>query len=144
MLVVLDNARSSEQVEPLLPGSPTCTVLVTSRRRLSGLVTRHGAHSLDLDVLTEADARELFTRHVGVDRVAAEPEAVTELLGWCAGLPLAISIVAARAAQHPEFPLAVLAEELREESARLDALEGGELTGDLRAVFSWSYHALDQ
>jgi DNA-binding SARP family transcriptional activator/tetratricopeptide (TPR) repeat protein len=143
MLVVLDNARSSEQVEPLLPGSPTCTVLVTSRSRLSGLVTRHGAHPLGLDVFPQAEARELFTRHAGVDRMAAEPEAVTELLGWCAGLPLAVSIVAARAAQHPDFPLAGLAEELRERSARLDALEGGELTASLRAVFSWSYHALD-
>jgi tetratricopeptide (TPR) repeat protein len=143
MLVVLDNVHSTEQVEPLLPGSPTCTVLITSRRRLTGLITRHGAQSLGLDMLTQAEARELFTRHVGVDRVAAaEPEAVTELLSWCAGLPLAVSIVAARAAQHPNFPLALLAEELREESARLNALEGGEPSASLRAVFSWSYHAL--
>jgi tetratricopeptide (TPR) repeat protein len=142
MLVVLDNARSSEQVEPLLPGSPTCTVLVTSRNQLSGLVTRQGAHQLHLGVLSETEARELFTRHVGADRVAAEPAAVTELLGWCGGLPIALSIVAARVARHPTFLLAVLAEELREESARLDALEGHELTANLRAVFSWSYHTL--
>lgn len=144
MLVVLDNARSSEQVEPLLPGSPTCTVLVTSRRQLTGLVTRHSARPLDLGVLTEAEARELFTRHVGAARVATEPGAVAELLGWCADLPIAISVVAARAARHATFPLAVLAEELREESARLDALDGGELTASLRAVFSWSHHALDR
>ncbi|MER6136742.1 tetratricopeptide repeat protein [Streptomyces sp. NPDC001815] len=144
MLVVLDNVRGSEQVEPLLPGSPTCTVLVTSRRRLTGLVTRHGARPLDLGVLTEAEARELFTRHVGAARVATEPHAVAELLGWCAGLPIAISVVAARAARHATFPLAVPAEELREESERLDALDGGELTASLRAVLSWSYRALDR
>ena len=145
MLVLLDNARNTEQVEPLLPGSPTCTVLVTSRRRLTGLITLHGANSLVLDVLTKADARELFTRHVGADRVAAEPESVTELLGWCAGLPIAISILGTRAAQHASFPLAVLAKELRSaSSSQLDTLDGGELATNLRAVFSWSYQALDR
>lgn len=144
MLILLDNARDTTQVMSLLPGASTCTVLVTSRRQLAGLVARHGARLLGLNVLMDAEARELFVRYVGLERAAAEPEAVAELLGWCAGLPLAIGIVAVRAAKYSKFPLAVLAEELRAESARLDALDGGELTVNLRAVFSWSYRALDR
>ena len=143
MLIVLDNARDTAQVAPLLPGDPSCMVVVTSRHQLAGLVTAHGARLLDLDVLTEVEARELLTRHLGHGRVAAEPEAVTELLKRCAGLPLALGIVAARAVTHPGFPLSVLAEELREVSTCLDALDAGELNVNLRAVLSWSYQALD-
>lgn len=142
MLVILDNARDSEQVVPLLPGASGCTVLVTSRNRLDGLLTAHGAHPVALDVLGEVESRELLIRHLGADRVAAEPRAVAELLARCAGLPLAIGIVAARAAAAPAFSLAVLAEELRDGSDRLDALSAGELSVNLREVFSWSYHAL--
>lgn len=143
MLIVLDNARDTAQVVPLLPGSPSCTVVVTSRHQLTALVTEHGARILNLNVLTEAEARELLVRHLGSDRVVAEPEAVAELLERCAGLPLALGIVAARAVAQPEFPLSALAEELHETSARLDALDAGELGVCLRAVFSWSYYALD-
>ena len=142
MLVLLDNARSTEQVEQLLPGSAACTVLVTSRHQLNGLVVRHGARPVDLDVLTPAEARELFARHVGAERVAAEPDAVTALLHWCAGLPIALGIVAARSARHRSGGLTELAAELDEESARLDALDGGELSVNLRAVFTWSVDAL--
>jgi tetratricopeptide (TPR) repeat protein len=142
MLVLLDNAYDSAQVEPLLPGSSTCTVLVTSRRQLGGLVTAHGARPLALDVLDEAEARQLFLRHLGHDRMAAEPEAVAEFVDRCGGLPLALGILAARATAYPGFPLAVLAEELRDVTARLDALDAGELATNLRAVFSWSYRAL--
>jgi len=144
MLVVLDNARDSSQVIPLLPASPGCTVLVTSRRQLTGLVISHGARLLDLDVLPEEDARELLARYLGADRMAAEPDAVAELLTCSAGLPLALSIVAARAAAHPGFPLAVLAAELREAATRLDALETGDLTASVRAVLSSSYRTLDR
>ncbi|HZR52904.1 MAG TPA: BTAD domain-containing putative transcriptional regulator [Streptosporangiaceae bacterium] len=143
MLVVLDNARDSSQVIPLLPASPGCTVLVTSRRQLTGLVISHGARLLDLDVLPMADARELLARYLGADRMAAEPDAVAELLACSAGLPLALSIVAARAAAHPGFPLAVLAAELREAATRLDALETGDLTASVRAMLSSSYRTLD-
>ncbi|MEU1183820.1 BTAD domain-containing putative transcriptional regulator [Streptomyces sp. NPDC005820] len=142
MLIVLDNAADAEQAAALLPGSATCTVLVTSRRRLAGLASAHGARMLTLDVLTGAEARELMGRHLGEGRAAAEPEAVAALLEHCAGLPLAISVVAARAAAHPDFPLAVLAEELRDESARLDALDAGDLTANVRAAFTVSYRAL--
>lgn len=142
MVIVLDNARDTGHVSPLLPGSPTCTVLVTSRRHLGGLVTAHGAHCVDLDVIPEREARDLLTRHLGHDRVAAEPEAVDELVACCAGLPLALGIVAARATRHPGFPLAVLADELRDRSGRLDALDPGDPQTAVRTVLSWSHHAL--
>lgn len=114
MLIVMDSARDSAQVTPLLPGAPTATVLVTSRRQLPGLVTTHGARPLALDVLPTAHARQLPTEHLGAGRMAAELEPVAALLDQCAGLPLALGIVAARAAMHPELPLAGLAQELRE------------------------------
>ncbi|MEU5261356.1 BTAD domain-containing putative transcriptional regulator [Amycolatopsis sp. NPDC021455] len=142
MLIVLDNARTTGQVVPLLPGSPACVVLVTSRHRLDGLVTAHGARSLALDVLTGAEARQLLTGHLGRHGVTADPGAVAELLGHCAGLPLAIGIVAARAGRHPGFPLAALAAELRDETGRLAALDTADADVNLRAVLSWSYHAL--
>jgi tetratricopeptide (TPR) repeat protein len=140
MLIVLDNAVDSSQVAPLLPGSPTCTVLVTSRNQLGGLMATHHALPLALDVLSEHEARDLLVAHLGAERVAAEPSAVADIVARCASLPLALSIVAARASGHADFPLSTLADELAE--ARLDALDAGELSANLRAVFSWSYHAL--
>ena len=140
MLVFLDNAADSAQVAPLLPGSPTCTVLITSRGRLSGLVAAHGTRSLDLDRLPDHEAHQVLVRHLGADRPAAEPAVTAELLARCAGLPLAIGIVAARATMHPTFPLSVLAGELREHV--LDALDTGDDLVSLRAVFSWSCQAL--
>ncbi|WP_433260442.1 AfsR/SARP family transcriptional regulator [Actinosynnema sp. CS-041913] len=142
VLVVLDNAHDSAQAVPLLPGSPLCTVLVTSRHQLPGLVAGHDARPLTLDVLDPPDARELLVRHLGHHRLAAEPDAVAELVACCAGLPLALSILAARAASHPTFPLAVLAKELRLDCDRLNALNAGELSTNLRAVFAGSYYAL--
>ncbi|MEU4666655.1 BTAD domain-containing putative transcriptional regulator [Amycolatopsis sp. NPDC023774] len=142
LLVVLDNARDAAQVEPLLPGSETCTVMITSRHRLGGLGVR-GAQLLDLGELAEREARELLTRHLGDRRVAAEPAAVDDLVRWCGGLPLAISVVASRAGANPRFRLEVLARELEDASARLDALDAGDLATNVRAVFSWSYEALD-
>jgi tetratricopeptide (TPR) repeat protein len=142
MLILLDNARDTAQVAPLLPGDSACTVLVTSRHQLPALVTGHGARPLALDTLPPADARQLLTRHLGTERVRAERAAVDELLGRCAGLPLALGIVAARATMRPGLPLAQLAEELREDTTRLDALDAGELAANLRAVFSWSIRAL--
>jgi tetratricopeptide (TPR) repeat protein len=140
MLVVLDNAAGSDQVVPLLPGSPTCKVAITSRRRLVGLATNHGAAIADLDVFRSDDARRLLVDRIGVERTAREPEAVDDLVRWCAGLPLALSIVAARANLSPDLPLAALARELAD--SRLDTLDGGELTANLRAVISWSTRGL--
>ncbi|MBP2324901.1 tetratricopeptide (TPR) repeat protein [Kibdelosporangium banguiense] len=142
MLIFLDNAADSTQVASLLPGSPTCVVLITSRRHLSGLIAAHGTRSVNLDRLTDDEAYRLLARHLGADRLAAEPGVATELLDCCAGLPLAISIVAARATMHRGFSLSVLADELRDQTGRLDALDTGDNLVNLRAVFSWSYQAL--
>ncbi|RKT56730.1 AfsR/SARP family transcriptional regulator [Saccharothrix australiensis] len=142
LLVVLDNAADTAQVTPLLPGGTTATVLITSRRRLTGLVTAHCARLLPLRVLDDAEARRLLAGHLGEDRLAAEPEAVAELLDRCAGMPLALGIIAARAHCHPDFPLAALAEEFHDHAARLDALDTGHTDVNLRAVVSWSYRTL--
>jgi len=142
MLVVLDNARDTSQVRPLLPGGPGCLVLVTSRNQLSGLVAADGAYPITLDLLTEAEAHELLGRRLGTDRVTTEPQAVQEIISRCARLPLALAIVAARAATHPQFRLHTLAAELRTTGERLDVLTGDDPYSDVRAVFSWSYHAL--
>jgi len=142
MLVLIDNARSADQVLPLLPGGDTCTVLVTSRHQLTGLLAAHGAHLIALDVFDTSDARGYLVRALGAGRVAAEPDAVNALLRHCAGLPLALAIIAARAAVHPEFPLGMLADELRDASLRLAAFDSGELTANLSATFMCSQDSL--
>jgi len=142
MLVVLDNARDAEQVRPLLPGSATCLVLVTSRNQLTSLVAAEGAQPLPLDLLTRDEARQLLVRRLGEARLAAEPAAVDEVIDACAGLPLALTIVAARAVTNPKRPLGSLARELHEARNRLDVLDAGDPTADVRSVFSWSYRML--
>jgi len=144
MLIVLDNARDAEQVRPLLPGEPGCVVVVTSRNQLPGLVAVEGAHPLALDLLPADEARELLVHRLGRDRVAVEPRAVEEIIARCARLPLALAIVAARAATHPGFQLDALAGELHEARDGLDAFTGGDAATDMRAVFSWSYHTLSE
>ena len=144
MLLLLDNARSTEQVRPLLPASPGCMVVITSRSQLTGLIAAEGARPLPLAVLQSAEARELLVRRLGSDRVAGEPGAVAELIERSAGLPLALSVTCARAVTRPGAPLADLAAELRDARGRLDVLETGDALTDLRAVFSWSYQKLTQ
>ncbi|MER6145247.1 BTAD domain-containing putative transcriptional regulator [Streptomyces sparsogenes] len=142
VLILLDNARDADQVRPLLPGAPGCLVLLTSRNELTSLVVAEQAQPLPLDLLDRAEARELLARRLGSERVAAEPGAVEDVITVCAGLPLALAIVAARAATHPGFTLEALARELHDARGSLDAFDGGDATTDVRAVFSWSYHAL--
>lgn len=142
MLILLDNARDTVQVRPLLPGSAGSLVLVTSRSQLVGLVATDGAHPIALDLLTRAEARELLARRLGAARTSAEPEAVEEIITRCARLPLALAVVAARATAYRRVPLSVLARELRDSRDRLAALTADDPTTDPRAVFSWSYHAL--
>ena len=143
MLVLLDNARDAEQVRPLLPASPGCLVIVTSRSQLTSLVAVEGAFPLTLDVLADGEAQELLTRRLGPERVAADPGAAGELIRLCARLPLALSIAAARTASQPGLSLAGLAAELRDAPGRLDALDAGQAAANVRAVLSWSYQQLD-
>ncbi|MGC4772621.1 BTAD domain-containing putative transcriptional regulator [Micromonospora sp. DT44] len=144
VLVLLDNARDDEQVRPLLPGSPGSLVVVTSRNRLTGLVVNAGAHPVTLDLLAPAEARELLIARLGRGRARREETALDEIVRCCAGLPLALAVVAARAVGQPDVPLAVLASELRDSGPdRLSPLATGDPMTDVRAVFSWSYRALD-
>ena len=144
VLVMLDNARDATQVRPLLPGSPGCLALVTSRDQLTGLVAVEGARLLPLGLMTSQEACDLLTRRLGEARMAEDPESAGEIVRSCARLPLALAIVAARAVIRPSFPLAVIAAELRQATRALDPFEGGDLTSDVRAVFSWSYRALPE
>src|SRR5690606_19974494 len=108
MLVVLDNARDAEQVRPLVPGAPGCATVITSRNRLPGLVAALAAYPLPLTVLPPAEARHVLAARLGAARVAAEPDAVDALTASCGGLPLALAVVAARAATRADVSLAGL------------------------------------
>ncbi|GLI00570.1 AfsR/SARP family transcriptional regulator [Phytohabitans aurantiacus] len=137
-LVVLDNARDAEQVRPLLPGASGCLAIVTSRADLTSLIAAESAQPLALDLLTAREARELLARRLGGDRLAREPDAVDEIVARSARLPLALAIVAARAASHPGFPLRAIAAELSE----LDAFDGGAPATDVRSILTASYRTL--
>jgi DNA-binding SARP family transcriptional activator/Flp pilus assembly protein TadD len=137
MLVLLDNARDASQVRPLLPGSGTSAVIVTSRSRLPDLV---GGGLVHLDVLDDHEALTLFSRIVGAVRTAAEPDATAELLVACAGLPLAIRISAARLAARSTWTIRSLADRLCDEHRRLDELKVGDLA--VRASFEVSFASL--
>jgi DNA-binding SARP family transcriptional activator/tetratricopeptide (TPR) repeat protein len=138
MLIVLDNAGTVEQVRPLLPGAPTCAVVVTSRDSLPGLVAVDGARRLELDLLPGGDAHALLRRLVGT-RLDADPEAAHQLIGRCARLPLALRVAAEFAIAHPDLSLSELADQLADERRRLDVLDaGGDSRAAARAVFSWS------
>jgi tetratricopeptide (TPR) repeat protein len=138
MLIVLDNAQAAEQVRPLLPGSPGCLVLVTSRNRLTGLAAAEGAYLMTLGVLTEAESHDLLASNLDAGRAAAEPATIGELIVLCGRLPLALCDVAARAVARPGLPLAALSADMRDVRRRLDALETGEQVTSVRMVFSWS------
>jgi len=144
MMMLLDNAHDASQVRPLLPGSPGCMVIVTSRSQLTGLVVTEGAWPLSLDVLGADEAAELLAKRLGPDRVSAEPHAVVDLVAQSAGLPLALSVACARAVTKAGGRLADLAAELADARDRLDVLRTGEVTTDLRAVFSWSVDKLSE
>jgi tetratricopeptide (TPR) repeat protein/transcriptional regulator with XRE-family HTH domain len=144
MLIVLDNARDEQQVRPLLPASAGSLVLVTSRSELTGLAAADGARLLSLNVLAHGEATELLAARIGPARAAAEPGAISEIANLSACLPLAVTIAAARAATRPSLPVAALADELRNASGRLDALDAGDPAASVRAVFSWSVRHLSR
>lgn len=137
VLVVLDNAASEAQVRPLLPAGPGCAVLVTSRRRLTGL---EGARRLDLDVLDEAEALTLLGRVAGPDRLGDDPGAAATVVAACGRLPLAVRIAGAKLAARPEWTVGDLAARLADERRRLDELRAGDL--EVRGSAALSYRTL--
>ncbi|MGW6793675.1 AfsR/SARP family transcriptional regulator [Streptomyces chartreusis] len=139
ILVVIDDAADEQQVLPLLPGSRSCGVLITSRIRLTALP---GAHRVALEVLSETDSLKFLGNVVGTQRVQGQMEAAKELVASVGGLPLALRIVAARLAARPAWPLAAMVKRLADESRRLDELAYGEMT--VRASLSLTYDGLAQ
>jgi transcriptional regulator with XRE-family HTH domain len=124
MLVLLDNAYDADQVRPLLPASAGCLAVVTSRSRLTGLIAYEDALPLTVDVLSDAQARELLAARLGADRLQAEPQAVERIIRSCAGLPLALSIAAARAVGQVEVGPGTLGREPSDAQTELDGLGG--------------------
>ncbi|WP_405772330.1 tetratricopeptide repeat protein [Actinacidiphila glaucinigra] len=143
VLVLLDNARSPEQVRPLLPAAPGSMALITSRNRLSGLVAREGASRLTLDRLTVEEARDLLCAVLGKELVEAEPDAAAALAEACGRLPLALRIAAANLIDHPQRSIAAHVADLTagDRLATLE-VEGDEQTA-VRGAFDQSYAALD-
>lgn len=142
VLIVLDNARDPEQIRALLPAGPGCLILVTSRDSLLGLAVSHGARLLTLDVFTDTEAEELIAVGMGSRPGPDEASVRAEIIRLCDRLPLALAIVVARAQAHRAWPLAALSSDLRGAPVRLDALDAGDATVNVRAVFSWSYREL--
>jgi tetratricopeptide (TPR) repeat protein len=143
MLILLDNAATATQVRPLLPATPTCVVVVTSRSRLSGLAIRNGATLVSVDTLSTEDALLLLRRVVGEERVGSDLAVARRLVQLCGRLPLAIRVVGERIGSNPDGPLDDVLFELEDERARIDALSDDEDDGSaIRTVFSWSYKAL--
>jgi DNA-binding SARP family transcriptional activator/tetratricopeptide (TPR) repeat protein len=144
VLVVLDNASSVDQVRGLLPGTPSCVAVVTSRDSLAGLVALHGSHRVELDPLSADDARTLVHRLIGA-RAWDDPAAVGDLVEQCARLPLALRVAAELAVTRSATPLARLAGELRDRQRRLRLLDaGGDSRAAVRTVLSWSYRHLPE
>ena len=139
ILVMLDNAADEAQVRPLLPGTPGCAVLVTSRSRMTALA---GSRGVSLDVMPPDQAAELLTAIIGADRAGAEPEAVAEIGKLCGYLPLALRIAGARLLSRPAWNISWFAARLRDESRRLDLLKAGDL--EVRASFALSYNSREE
>ncbi|MFG1708258.1 BTAD domain-containing putative transcriptional regulator [Nonomuraea sp. M3C6] len=138
ILVLLDNAHDAEQVSPLLPGSPGCAAIVTSRVKLADLPS---ARLIDLDVMEPGEALSLFGAVAGAERVSAEHGAAMDVVAACGFLPLAVRIVAARLAARPSWTVASLVPRLADEQRRLDELRVGNLA--VEATFALGYGQLD-
>ncbi|WP_058044188.1 AfsR/SARP family transcriptional regulator [Streptomyces roseifaciens] len=123
LLVVLDNARDSEQVRPLLPGGPRCVTVVTSRYRLPGLIVTDAARPVPVDVLTPEDGTALLSGVLGAERVLAEPAAARRLAELCGGLPLALRVAGARLAHRPGWALSEMNAEMFDSTRRLSLLD---------------------
>ncbi|MBD7920245.1 tetratricopeptide repeat protein [Cellulomonas sp. Sa3CUA2] len=144
LLVVLDNAASTEQIEDLLPGSPSCFVLVTSRDRLGGLAVRHGARSVPLARFEPAEARELLEGTIGADVVAREPAAARRLVELCDALPFALRIAAEQVQTGPGASIGEMVARLVDSRHRLDVLDLDDgPSASVRGVLATSTAALD-
>jgi DNA-binding SARP family transcriptional activator len=141
LLVLLDNAASADQVRPLLPATPGCLTLVTSRSRLSGLIAREGAHRIGIGELPANVSYTLLERLLGKERLTNEREAADALVEACAGLPLALRIAAAQLADEPHRPLADYLAELRDRGLATFVLEDDEHSA-VAAAFDLSYQHL--
>ncbi|EOD67362.1 ATP-binding protein [Amycolatopsis vancoresmycina] len=143
VLVLLDNAGTAGQVRPLLPGSPGCLVLVTSRASLTGLLVAEAASQLTLDLFSRDEAHVLLRRILGSARVAAEPDAVAALVEVCARLPLALRIAATRIATRRHTSVAEIVADIVADRTGLDVLSSsGDGGSAVRTVFDWSYTGL--
>jgi tetratricopeptide (TPR) repeat protein/transcriptional regulator with XRE-family HTH domain len=140
VLVVLDNAAASHDLTPLMPASSGCGVVVTSRKRITGIELR-GDSRVTLGPMVEEESITLLRKVIGADRAAAEPEAIRALADRCGHLPLALRIAAERVATHPHHSVSLLVEELATESERLDGLSTDDSVA-VKTVFSWSYRDL--
>lgn len=142
LIVLLDNARATDQVRPLLPASPGCLTIITSRNHLSGLAVSEGALLIDLDVWSHDEALAALAARIGEARCRAESEAAGELVRLCGHLPLAVAILSAHLSTQPRLRLHIAVRELSESRSALDALATDDQRVDVRTVFSWSYNAL--
>lgn len=138
VLIVLDDAANEQQVRPLLPGSGTCAVLVTSRGRLAGLA---GAHLIGVDLLSAAEATTLLARIVGAERIGAAPDAAADIVASCGNLPLAVRVAGARLATRRQWTPRLLANRLTDERRRLDELSAGDQ--QIRASIEMSFRSLE-
>jgi tetratricopeptide (TPR) repeat protein/transcriptional regulator with XRE-family HTH domain len=137
LLLVLDDARSSEQVLPLLPGAGSSLILVTSRRHLTAL---EDATAISLDTLAPNEAAALLVRLAGRPGLRPDDAAVSEITKLCGYLPLAIGMVARQLHHHPAWSLAGRAAELAAERDRLELMATENVS--VAAAFDLSYEDL--
>ncbi|TYB69316.1 tetratricopeptide repeat protein [Nonomuraea sp. PA05] len=142
MIIVLDNARDSEQVRSLIPGSPGSLVVITSRNVLPDLVVGYAARLVTLDPLTEEHAGELITRRLADVATIPGRATIQKIIDVCGGLPLALNIVLARMVAHAHDLASVMSDDMTRPEHRLEAFSLGEDRSDLEAVFSWSFRSL--
>lgn len=137
LLLVVDDARSAEQVRPLLPAGPGSRVLVAGRQRLPGL---DADRRLTVEPLGTGEAVTLLTHLLGEARAEQEPEAAQELARRCGGLPLALRITGARLQNRPSWTLAHLVGRMSDDERRLGELRAEDRS--VEAAFRMSYDQL--
>ncbi|MFG2085337.1 NB-ARC domain-containing protein [Spirillospora sp. NPDC048824] len=143
VLIVLDDAANPQQVSPLLPGTSSCVVVVTARRKLTALVARYGARAQALDPLPEAEALALVSEVAGHERTRREPDAAAELVKMCARLPLALRVAAANLAARPRQSFAETVEALADGDRLSKLALGDDPREAVGAAFDLSYRGLD-